>query len=146
MFSEFWGGIGLLAVLAFSAWGMRRISPQDPEMRLTVCIAVQSVNLLYLVWRWTRTLPPDVSPQTWLAWAYLLIETLALMESGIFWLCMSRMQTPAGQTPPRAGQAPKAPGAPPRAWKYGFPPTASPWKCWKSPCWRPWPWITPACA
>ena len=114
MFSEFWSGIGLLAVLGFSAWGMRRISPQDPEMRLTVCMAVQSVNLLYLVWRWTRTLPPDFSPQTWLAWAYLLIETLALMESGIFWLCMSRMQTPAGQTPPGAGPAPKAPGAPPR--------------------------------
>ena len=114
MFSEFWGGIGLLAVLAFSAWGMRRISPQDPEMRLTVCVAVQSVNLLYLVWRWTRTLPPDVSPQTWLAWAYLLIETLALMESAIFWLCMSRMQTPAGPRPPRAGPAAQPTGAPPR--------------------------------
>jgi cellulose synthase (UDP-forming) len=90
MFSEVWSFLVLLLVLAFSAWGMRCISPQDPDMRKTVCLAVMAVNLFYLIWRWTRTLPQDLSPSTWLAWGYLLIETVALLESGIFWLCMSR--------------------------------------------------------
>jgi len=90
MFSEVWSFLVLLLVLAFSAWGMRRISPQDPDMRKTVCLAVIAVNSLYLLWRWTSTLPQDLSPSTWLAWGYLLIETVALLESGIFWLCMSR--------------------------------------------------------
>jgi cellulose synthase (UDP-forming) len=115
MFSDLWSLLGLLGVLAFTAWSLRRISPQEPAMRWALCMAVLAVNALYLLWRWSRTLPPDFAPQTWLAWTYLLIETLALVESGIFWLCMSRITDPqtdrvalnAAPSPQRPAQTPR---------------------------------------
>ncbi len=90
MFSEVWNFIVLFAVLSCGAWALSEASPQDPVIRSWVCWLVIGINSVYAVWRWTATLPPSWAPDTWLAWAYLLIETVALVESGIFWLSMSR--------------------------------------------------------
>ena len=92
MFSEIRDFIALFTVLATCAWGLNRISPEKPDMRKMVCWGVMGVNAIYLTWRWTSTLPQDFAPGSWLAWVYLLIETIALLESGIFWLCMSRLR------------------------------------------------------
>jgi cellulose synthase (UDP-forming) len=90
MFSDVWNLIALCAVLAFGAWGLSTLSPQDASNRRMVCWGVMGANSLYLLWRFTFTLPLDFGPTTWLAWTYLVIETLALLESGVFWLSLSR--------------------------------------------------------
>jgi cellulose synthase (UDP-forming) len=90
MFSEVWNLIALCAVLGLGAWGLSTLSPQDASNRRMVCWGVMAANGLYLLWRYTFTLPLDFGPATWLAWTYLAIETLALLESGIFWLSLSR--------------------------------------------------------
>jgi len=90
MFSEAWNLIALCAVLGLGAWGLSTLSPQDASNRRLVCWGVIAVNGLYLLWRFTFTLPPGFGPTTWLAWLYLVIETLALLESGTFWLSLSR--------------------------------------------------------
>lgn len=90
MFSDVWNLIALCAVLAFGAWGLSTLSPQDASHRRMVCWGVMGANSLYLLWRFTFTLPLDFGPTTWLAWTYLVIETLALLESGVFWLSLSR--------------------------------------------------------
>ena len=90
MFSDVWNLIALCAVLAFGALGLSSLSPQDASHRRMVCWGVMGANSLYLLWRFTFTLPLDFGPATWLAWTYLVIETLALLESGVFWLSLSR--------------------------------------------------------
>ena len=90
MFSEVWNLIALCAVLGLGAWGLSTLSPQDASNRSMVCWGVMAANGLYLLWRFTFTLPLDFGPATWLAWVYLVIETLALLESGVFWLSLSR--------------------------------------------------------
>ncbi len=90
MFSEAWNLIALCAVLGLGAWGLSTLSPQDASSRRMVCWGVMAANSLYLLWRFTFTLPLGFGPTTWLAWIYLVIETLALLESGVFWLSLSR--------------------------------------------------------
>ncbi len=90
MFSEVWNLIALCAALGLGAWGLSTISPQDASNRRMVCWGVIAANGLYLLWRFTFTLPLDFGPATWLAWVYLEIETLALLESGVFWRSLSR--------------------------------------------------------
>ena len=90
MFSEVWNLIALCAVLALGAWGLSTLSPQDASTRCLVCWGVLGANSFYLLWRFTFTLPQSLAPETWLAWAYLVIETLALLESGVFWVSLSR--------------------------------------------------------
>jgi cellulose synthase (UDP-forming) len=90
MFSEAWNLIALCAVLGLGAWGLSTLSPQDPGNRRMVCWGVMVANGFYLLWRYTFTLPLSGAPETWLAWTYLVIETLALLESGVFWLSLSR--------------------------------------------------------
>jgi cellulose synthase (UDP-forming) len=101
MFSELRDFIALFTVLATCAWGLARISPEKPDMRKMVCWGVMGVNSIYLAWRWTSTLPQDLSPRSWLAWIYLIIETIALLESGIFWLCMSRSRPETAMAAPQ---------------------------------------------
>ena len=102
MFSDIRDFIALFTVLATCAWGLARISPEKPDMRNMVCWGVIGVNSIYLAWRWSSTLPKDFLPASWLAWLYLLIETIALLESGIFWLCMSRTRSAHASAPPPA--------------------------------------------
>ncbi len=90
MFSEAWNLIALCAVLGLGAWGLSTLSPQDASTRRMVCWGVIVANGFYLLWRFTFTLPLSLAPETWLAWTYLVIETLALLESGVFWLSLSR--------------------------------------------------------
>lgn len=90
MFSDVWNLIALCAVLGLGAWGLSTLSPQDASNRRMVCWGVMGANSLYLLWRFMFTLPLDFGPATWLAWTYLVIETLALLESGVFWLSLSR--------------------------------------------------------
>jgi len=99
MFSEAWNLIALCAVLGLGAWGLSTLSPQDPGNRRMVCWGVMVANGFYLLWRFTFTLPLSGAPETWLAWTYLVIETLALLESGVFWLSLSRTLE---RTPPLA--------------------------------------------
>ena len=100
MFSEVWNLIALCAVLGLGAWGLSTLSPQDASNRRLVCWGVMATNGTYLLWRFTCTLPQGVGPETWPAWVYLVIETLALLESGTFWLSLSR--TPVRPIPTAA--------------------------------------------
>lgn len=86
----------LLAALALAGWALMSLSPQRKPLRMGVCCAALAANVLYLTWRYTQTLPGPWSTDTWMAWSYLVIETLAVLEGSLFWLCMSRTREGAG--------------------------------------------------
>jgi cellulose synthase (UDP-forming) len=109
MFSDAFNLIALCAVLGLGAWGLSTLSPQDASNRRLVCWAVIVANGFYLLWRFTFTLPLSFAPETWLAWVYLVIETLALLESGVFWLSLSRtLERTTPIEPPALATAPPA--------------------------------------
>lgn len=98
MSSEFSSLLLLIAVLALGAWCLRRIDTLDPFYRQSVCWTVLGTNGVYLIWRLNHTLPDTLEPHTLLAWVYLGIELLALMEASLFWLCLSRTTEKANPT------------------------------------------------
>ena len=77
MFSEAWNLIALCAVLGLGAWGLSTLSPQDASTRRMVCWGVIVANGFYLLWRFMFTLPQSLAPETWLAWAYLVMFVIA---------------------------------------------------------------------
>lgn len=90
MSSELLDLAALLVLLALLAWGLAQCHPLDPFNRGLVCAAVLGTNALYLGWRLSATVPTELTPQTLLAWTYLIIELLALAEASLFWLSLSR--------------------------------------------------------
>ena len=100
----------LLAVLVAAPVLLSRLNPLEPGPRMAVCATVLGANLLYLFWRLAFTLPPTFSVEYALGWVFLVIELLALFESLIFWVGMSR--STEGRPPqradwPSAGQWPR---------------------------------------
>lgn len=112
MFSDAGNLLVLLAALTIGAWLLSVASPQDAGSRKLVCWGVIGGNSLYLVWRLGFTLPHEAVEGGGLAWTYAAIETLALLEAAIFWLCMSKtreasgVDQPAGVGVPPSGYAP----------------------------------------
>ncbi len=90
------------AALTLGGWILMRLSPQRRPIRLGVCCAALLSNAVYFAWRYTQTLPGTWSSDTWMAWIYLGIESLAVLEVSLFWVCMSRTREGAGPDLPAA--------------------------------------------
>lgn len=97
--------LALVAALVLCTWMLLRSSPQRRPLRLGVCSAALLANAVYFAWRYTQTLPGPWSSDTWMAWTYLGVESLAVLESSLFWVCMSRTREGVGPDVP----APAAP-------------------------------------
>lgn len=86
----------MLAALGLGGWALKGWGPQRQPLRMAVCCTALVANAVYFSWRYTQTLPGPWSTETWMAWTYLVIETLAVLEGSLFWLCMSRTREGAG--------------------------------------------------
>ena len=100
MFSDAINLVLMLLALAAWGWALSRTDPLVQPVRRWVCSMVIVTNGCYLAWRTAFTLPQTIEPVTLLAWWFWLIESLALVETTLFWICMSRTTQARHTRPP----------------------------------------------
>ena len=90
MFSEDQIALALWPALALFLAALPWLRPHDPFIRRLLCVFVALTNLCYLAWRWEMLHADGPVQGAWVMWTYFAIETVALLDATVFWICMSR--------------------------------------------------------